>query len=219
MTPPRDAQETQERLPAPPPPEGFIAQPRFFTLPVGTELVRIFTTSHETGPLTFRPNGPRERFDHQPPAADGKAYDHPERRVYYAAMTLECCLVEVFTKKLIEVKGRFVAMPRVVRPIQLLDIRGRAAMLAGTQDSLAGVPRRSESQVWARYFYETPHIYSSVDGVAYRNAHNGELAFVLFERSEDALTCTDDDVIPLGHELLAAEIQEAAILNGLIHCP
>lgn len=210
-------QHTEEqRLPPPPSIEELVADPQHAVIEAQTNLVRIFTTAFETGPLTFRKFGPMERFDHHLANAEGKAYDNPDRRIYYASFELEDCLVEVFPKRFVERRGRFVAYPRTLRNVTLLDLRKHAAMRAGTQNSIAGVPKRAESQIWARYFHEYPDFFGYVDGLIYENAHNGGVAVALFERAEGALECPEQRVIALDHPGLDAPIRDAAIKNSLI---
>lgn len=85
-------------IPLPPPSRP--PDPLFQDFPVGTSLVRLFLpTPHGAGPLTFRAFGPLRHFDHHEGTPRGRgrqAAVSPDRRVYYAAPTLSCCIAEVF---------------------------------------------------------------------------------------------------------------------------
>lgn len=137
------------------------------------------------------------------------------RGVYYCGLTLACCLVELFgDTRLIEPDDRRVAIVHPTRQFQLLDLRGSGAMAAGSVAALAKVADRSVSQAWARYFYESPAAYGSIDGIHFLNAHNDEDAFVLFERAEGALTLIDERRLDAAS--LRPAILQAAAANGLI---
>lgn len=69
---------------------------------------------------------------------------------------------------------------------------------------------------WSHYFYDSPHIYTCVDGIIYPNAHNGEESLALYERAKDGLYCSPGDVMPLSHRLLRADIRRIAQENGLV---
>ncbi len=180
------------------PPPGHAIAPIHQELPAGSLLVRIFDpTRYGAQPLSFRHHGPLMRFDHHvgiPP--DGSPHDDPERGVYYAAWSgadtvqaLASCLVETFGDTLlVEMGEKHVAVPTLTRDVRLLDLRGSGAMRAGTVAAIAKCEHR-HSQPWSRYFYETTAAYGAVDGVSYLNAHNDGLAVLLYERSEDALSC------------------------------
>jgi hypothetical protein len=93
--------------------------------------VRLYdpTSRYHPGPRTFRRNGPRLRFDHHRAAPDGSPTNDPKRGVYYAALTISCALVEVFGDGgVIERVQWRLALSRLRDPLQLVDLRGAAAM-------------------------------------------------------------------------------------------
>ncbi len=201
-----------------PPPRSPV-KPTIFTLPSGRYIVRVFDPSrHNTTELSFRSFGPLARFDHHrnDPLAPKPSSDR-SRSIYYAAFTLSCCVVEVFgDQRTIEVGSYCAASVKLVRDLKLLDLRGSAAMLNGTVVGLSSIPDRALTQEWSRYFYDSPDIYTYVDGIIYPNAHNGEESLALYERAKDGLYCSSRDVMPLSHKLLRADIRRIAQENGLV---
>jgi hypothetical protein len=53
----------------------------------------------------------------------------------------------------------------------------------------------------------------------YLNAHNDDVAICLYERSEDTLHCSPDDVIRLDDPGLCPAIQDFGLRAGLIVAP
>ena len=201
------------------PPPRVSVTPTIFTLPSGRYIVRVFDPSrHNTTELTFRSFGPLARFDHHRlDPLDPKPSEDTERSIYYAGFTLSCCVVEVFgDKRTIEVSSCCAASVKLVRDLKLLDLRGSAAMLNGSVVGLSSIPDRKLTQEWSHYFYDSPHIYTYVDGIIYPNAHNGEESLALYERAKDGLYCSPGDVMPLSHRLLRADIRRIAQENGLV---
>ncbi len=181
-------------------------------------MVRLFDPSRHAATATgFRSYGPLLRFDHHRGREDGEPGDDVERGTYYAAMTLSGCLVEVFGDTgVVDLGSHQVASPILRRDLCLLDLRRSGAMRAGTKAAIAKVPDRSLSQAWSRHFYETPEVYSDLDGVIYLNAHNDEDAIALYERASDALECPPERVMRLDDEALRAAVLEAADDNDLV---
>ena len=201
-----------------PPPPSRPPDPIYYTLPSGSYLLRIFNpaTRHNVQALTFRHNGPRNRFDHQKSTLIGKPDDDPERGIYYTGFSLSCCLVEYFGDSgVIEIKDERVARVQLKRDLQLLDLRGSGSLRAGSVAALAKVADRNLSQSWSRYFYEQTNLYGILDGICYSNAHNDEAAIALYERSQNALYCPDTQILPLNHPSLRPAIQQAALRNNL----
>jgi hypothetical protein len=89
--------------------------------------------------------------------------------------------------------------------LRLLDLRGDGALRCGPVAALTAVPDRPLSQQWARWFYEHPNEFGSVDGIAYANAHNQDVAYALFERCEQAIEVTAD--LPLSDPLLRPQVR------------
>lgn len=92
---------------------------------------------------------------------------------------------------------KHVASPIITRELQLLDLRGRGAMRAGSVAALSQNADYGLSQSWSRYFYQHPAVYTSIDGILYANAHNGGDAVALYERAAGALACSEDFVMRL----------------------
>ena len=178
--------------------------------------MRIFDPArHRMQALTFVGNGPRNRFDHHRLPSSGLTWDDPDRAIYYAAKTLSCCVAEIFgDTRLIDRPHLRVAMPVVTRALRLLDLRGTAAMGAGTIAALSGEGDRALTQAWSRYFYEEPSRIRC-DGLVYRGAHNAEAAHALFERAKDGLKCCSADVIDLDDPLLRPELLHIAYRHGM----
>ena len=148
------------------------------------------------------------RFDH---------HDGAERRgIYYAAPSLESCVVEVFGDLgVVEFGTCRVARATLQRELVLLDLRRRGAMRAGTVAAVASGDH-GRSQEWSRYFYEQRDIYESLDGLLYANAHNGADAVALYERAEDALVCPPENDWPLDDPVVETELRWIAHANNLI---
>lgn len=202
----------------PPPPRVAVKAVRF-EIPAESYIVRVFDpTRYDTQALTFRYFGPLARYDHHHlDESASKTSVDKERGIYYAAFTLSSCLVEVFGDyRLIEVKEYAVASVKIVRDLQLLDLRGSAAMLNGSVAGLSSIPNRRLTQQWSRYFYEQSEIYGNIDGLIYSNAHNGEDALALYERARNGLSCGEEEVMRLDNRLLRGNIRAIAANNGLI---
>jgi hypothetical protein len=79
------------------PPPSKSPSPLYRTLTAGSALLRIFDPSrYGTQALTFRYYGPINRFDHHRIPSEGERAEDPGRGIYYAGLTLSCCLVEYF---------------------------------------------------------------------------------------------------------------------------
>jgi hypothetical protein len=183
-------------------------------------MVRMFDPGrHGATATTFRYYGPLKRFDHHR-AKDSRAVDDAERGIYYCALDLDGCIVEIFGDAgIVEFDNWHVAVPRVNRPLRLLDLRNEGAMSAGSVAALSKIAGYSTSQEWSRYFYEHDAIYARVDGIIYFNAHNDGVALALYERAQDSLECPDDFVIRLDDRALRSEVLLIAEKNGLIVTP
>ena len=189
----------------------------YCTLASGRFLLRIFDpTSYGTQSLTFRTFGPINRFDHQQTSPNGNRTQDLERGIYYAGLTLSCCLVECFGDTgVIELKDQQICRIQLTRDLTLLDLKDNGAMRAGSVAALAKVADRSLSQAWSRYFYEQASLYGQIDGISFRNAHNDEEAIALYERAQSALFCPDTQIMRLDHPSLRPAIQQAALDNHL----
>jgi hypothetical protein len=199
----------------PPPPKS--PNPLHCTLASGSVLLRIFDpTSHGTQALTFRYFGPINRFDHQRIPFQSDCAQDLERGIYYAGLTLSCCLAECFGDSgVIELKDQKICRVELTRDLVLLDLKGNGAMRAGSVAALAKVVDRKLSQGWSRYFYEQTSLYGQIDGISFRNAHNDEEAIALHERAQSALLCPDNQILRLDHPSLRPAIQQAALKNHL----
>ena len=181
-------------------------------------MVRLFDPSRHVASATgFRSHGPLLRFDHHRRREDGKPADDAERGIYYAAMNLSGCLVEVFGDTgVVDLGNHHVASPILRREVRLLDLRRHGAMRAGTQAAIAKASDRGLSRAWSRHLYENTEIYGEVDGLIYLNAHNDEEAIALYERASDALECPPERVTRLDDQALRTAVLEAADDNNLV---
>ncbi len=199
------------------PPPSKPPNPLYCTLSSGSFLLRIFDpTSHNTQALTFRHFGPINRFDHQRISSQGGHTQDPERGIYYAGLTLSCCLVECFGDSgVIELKDQKICRVELTRDLTLLDLKDNGAMRAGSVAALAKVANRHLSQEWSCYFYKQTRLYGQIDGISFRNAHNDEEASALYERAQSALICPENQILRLDHASLRPAIQQAALDNHL----
>lgn len=203
------------------PPPSKPPSPLYRTLASNSTLLRIFDpTRYGTQAFTFRYYGPINRFDHQRLPPTGNRAQDPERGIYYAGLTLSCCLVEYFGDAgVIELKDQQICQVQLTRDLTLLDLRANGAMRAGSVAALAKIADRDLSQEWSRYFYEQTDQYGEIDGISYLNAHNDEEAIALYERAQSGLVCTDTQILPLAHPSLRPGIQQAALANHLDFSP
>ncbi len=226
LTSPEPSGRTSVVVVNPPPPDpDRRVSPRFCAVPSGASLVRLFdpTSQYRQTALSFRFHGPLRRFDHhRRNIATGAPTDDPARGIWYGGWStdgsngLTSCLVEIFGDTgIVEFAHWHVATPVVRRTLRLLDLRGKAAMNAGTVAAIAACDH-TLAQPWSRYFYETPAMYPEIDGVLYPNAHNHAVALALYERAGDDLICPPDRIIPLNHPDLRPTILRIMLDNSLI---
>ncbi len=202
------------RIPLPPPARN--PDPVHLTLAENSQLIRIYNpNSHGATPLTFRSNGPGARFDHHKASADSPSID-PERGITYAAFNLSGCIVEVFGDlQVIACEDWHVVRLTVGRKLKLIELRDNGAMRAETVSAIGSVVDRVITQMWSRYFYESAP-FQNADGLVFSNAHNGEPAIALYERSADALQCGAKDIMRLDSNLLRADLIEIAIKHNML---
>lgn len=201
------------------PPPAHTPEPLFHTLPVGTDLFRLYDpTRHSMTATSFRYFGPLLRFDHQQGASEAPGLD-TARGIYYGGFTLSCCIVEVFGDTgFIDCGKWHIAVPRLTREVTLLDLRGRGAMRAGSVAALSKVPDHTLSQIWSRWFYDQAE-YARPEGLLWYNAHNDENAFALYERAADALECPPTRTMRLDDTLLRPVLEQIAEANQLVLVP
>jgi hypothetical protein len=197
-----------------PPPTRNVS-PETIELKIDTELIRIFDpTRHNATAIGFRGFGPISRFDHH---RSNKPKPDSERRIIYVGLTLSCCLVEYFGDgDRIDVQNKQVAKIYLKQSLTLLNLRGSAAMAAGTVSAVSGTTLRKISQAWGRYFYENPQLYGKVDGLIFSGAHNAEDAIALYERAESKLALTKVKVMELAHPELKTAIFKIAARHSLL---
>ena len=197
-------------VPLLPPPSREIA-PQYYVIPAGTVLKRIFDpTSYGSCASGFRYNGPRSRFDHHS-RVDGKPADDPNRGIIYAGYTLSCCLVEIFgDEDLITIGQHELATIKLNRSIELLDLRGSGCWNAGLNTTIANNDRRTLTQEWSKYFYETPEKYGNIEGIIFSSAKNGEDALAFYERAKIQITSANISTQSLKDKNLRKEIHLAA---------
>jgi RES domain len=200
----------------PPPDSRRRISPTHLTLGAGTDLFRIYDPAAPNGPrdgATFRWRGPYARFDHH------RGTGRRERRgIWYGGLTLSCAVVEAFDIGLVEPGTKRLARARATRDLLLLDLRGRAAMRAGTVAAISAGDH-SLSQPWSRYFWEHPEIYGELDGLLYPSAHNGEPAVALYERSRARIEVPRGRDAPLSDLAVLAEVRRVAVDHGLVMLP
>jgi hypothetical protein len=122
--------------------------------------------------------------------------------------------VESFADSCIDLGEHCVARIDVFRPLKLLDLVDEA-MAAGTIAAIAATEQHFRAQEWSRHFYEE-EVYGSLDGIAYRGAHNGEECFALYERAADGLRSGPNDSIRLDAPELHAVLLDIARRHRLV---
>ena len=188
-------------------------EPKIALLTPATLVWRIYRSA---GAYPYRWNelrhfGPvASRFDHHLEAADGKPYKQ-ERGVLYAAPDMLTCLAEAFQAGRHidrDADAPWVAAFHLAAPVQLLDLSGRFATLAGCHQGIHSSPFRRRTRAWARAFHAT---WPQIQGLFYRSKMAVDLpAYVLFERAAKALPPTPLVDLPLTVRLLATPIDAMA---------
>lgn len=197
----------------PPPPLRNI-NPQTVTLAPNTKVRRIYDpTKYNATATGFRSYGPVSRFDHhssEDPREDLK------RRIIYAGFTLSCCIAEYFGDgEIINVENVKLAIIYLDKELNLLDLRGKAAMAAGTVTAISGITQRQIAQSWGKYFYEHIELYGKVDGLLFSGAHNGENAIALYERAESIIHSSKVKTIDMASDTLRSTIIHIAEEQGL----
>jgi len=204
------------RVALPPPDPRRRIRPIHHSLSEGTDLFRIYDPGAPHGPRdgrAFRWHGPYARFDHH------RSSGGRERRgIWYAGLSLSCAVVEAFDVGVVEAGTKHLARLRATRELLLLDLRGRAAMRAGTVAAISA-GNHSLSQPWSRYFWEHPEIYAELDGLLYSSAHNGEPAVALYERARDGLELPRGQDAALSDSVILAAVRRAALDHALLVLP
>jgi hypothetical protein len=198
----------------PPPDPRRHLDPRHLTLPAGSDLFRIYDPAapHHPGPLTFRAVGPFARFDHH----EGTGADEP-RAIWYGGLTLACAVVESFQSGVVDPGTKRLARVSTTRELDLLDLRGRAAMLAGTVAAISAGDH-DLSQAWSRFFYGDPNgVYGRIDGLHYVSAHNGDRAVALY--AVNGLEVPPSRDAPLTDPVVLAAVRRIAHDHALLVVP
>ena len=195
-----------------PPPQRNV-NPQIHILPANTKLRRIFDPTRFNATATgFRSYGPVSRFDHH---SSNEPSEDPGRRIIYAGFSLSCCIAEYFGDgEIINLENIKLVIIYLSRELKLLDLRGKAAMAAGTVTAISAITQREITQAWGRYFYEHIELYDRVDGLIFSGAHNGEDAIALYERVEETINSSKVKVIDLGSETLKSTILRIADEHG-----
>jgi hypothetical protein len=191
-------------------------------LAAGKRIARLYdpTSRHRPGPRSFRHNGPRLRFDHHRAASDGSPANDPKRGVYYAALTISCALVEVFGDGGVIERAQWrLALLTLRNSLQLVDLRGAAAMRAGAVAAIGALESRGLTQAWSRYIYDNTAIYDNVHGLIYSGAHNGEDAIVLYERAIPVIRSAGQQVKRLSNPSLELELLCVAADHSMVLAP
>lgn len=204
------------RVALPPPDARRRISPRHHTLVAGTDLFRIYDPAAPHGPRdgkAFRWHGPYARFDHH------RGTGGRERRgIWCGGLTLSCAVVEAFDIGVVDLGTKRLVRTRAARDLLLLDLRGRAAMRAGTVAAISASDH-SLSRPWSRYFWEHPEIYGELDGLFYLSAHNGQPAVALYERARDGLEVPRGHDAPLTDPAVLAAVRRGALAHGLVVLP
>jgi RES domain len=203
-------------IPGPPPDPRRRLNPVQRTLPAGTDLFRIYDPADPHWPRTalqFRYLGPLARFDHH------RGTGTRERRgIWYAGLDLSCAVVEAFDIGIVDPGTKRLARVRTTRELLLLDLRGRAAMRAGTVAAISAADH-SRSQPWSRFWWEHPDLFGELDGLYYASAHNGRPAVALYERARDGLELPPGQEAPLTDPVVLAEVRRIALDHTLLVLP
>ncbi|MEN9517470.1 MAG: hypothetical protein RLZZ381_58 [Cyanobacteriota bacterium] len=196
-----------------PPPQRNV-NPQTITLPANTKLRRIFDpTRFNATAIGFRSYGPVSRFDHH---SSNEPSEDSRRRIIYAGFSLSCCIVEYFGDgEIINLENIRLAIIYLNKELKLLDLRGKAAMAAGTVTAISAITQTKITQAWGRYFYEHIELYDRVDGLIFSGAHNGEDAIALYERAEAIISSSKVKKIDLKSETLRSTILKIADEHGL----
>jgi hypothetical protein len=197
----------------PPPPLRNI-NPQTIKLAVNTTLRRIYDPTRYNATATgFRSYGPVSRFDHH---SSEKPSEDPQRRIIYAGFTLSCCIAEYFGDgEIINVENIKLAIIYLDKELKLLDLRGAAAMAAGTVSAISGITQREITQAWGRYFYEHIELYGEIDGLIFSGAHNGEDTIALYERAESIIHLSKLKAMDMASDTLRKTVIHVADEQGL----
>ncbi|MDJ0901665.1 MAG: RES domain-containing protein [Xenococcus sp. MO_188.B8] len=197
-----------------PPPPLRNVNPQTVILTANTKLRRIFDpTRYNATAVGFRSYGPVSRFDHH----DNEVpKEDDQRRIIYAGFSLSCCIAEYFGDgEIINVANVKLAVIYLSKDLKLLDLRGKAAMAAGTVAAISGITQRKITQSWGKYFYEHPELYGEVDGLIFSGAHNGENVIALYERSESVIHSSKVKLLDMASDALRSPIFRIAKEQGL----
>lgn len=192
-----------------PPPQRNVNPVRYI-LPTNFAIRRIYDPTRYNATSTgFRSFGPVSRFDHH-------HCEDSQRGIIYAGFTLSCCIAEYFGDgEIINTKNIKLAIIYPNKELKLLDLRGQAAMAAGTLTAISSITQREITQAWGRYFYEHPQLYGKVDGLIFSGAHNGEDAIALYERAASVIQTSKVKTIDLDDDALRSTFLRIAAKLGL----
>lgn len=141
-------------------------------------------SSHTPDGVTFRHDGPLNRFDHHRDAVP-PMIDESGRRILYVGEDLATSASEVFGEAgIAAICPRYrVSIVAPIRPLALFDLARRGAALAiGALPALAdGSEARSLTQQWARGIFEDRPAGQDVCGVRYRTAYNFGYSLALWD--------------------------------------
>jgi hypothetical protein len=160
-------------------------EPGLITLPAGTALARVYSTSsgHQQAWNEFRSSGPLNfRWDHQPPGAASEPSEQ-RQQVYYAAANAVTCLAEAFqaTRRIDRVyQAPWLVVFKTRRPLLLLDLTGDFATRMGASIAIHS-GSRVRARAWTRDLYAA---FGDAEGIRYASvSHDGAPAFALNERA------------------------------------
>lgn len=186
------------------PPRSLLSPPKVHRVEVGQGLVRFFAPHR--GPWSgHRFFGPLDgmRFDHHPPPLRV----HSDFSVWYAATSLRGAVAETFARSgfVDRESATRLAVARVKKAIEVLDLVGAAARWIGATQEIAATADFDSTQEWARAFHTS---FPTLGGLRWRGRQSGSVCLLLTERcSMDALSAEE---MPLSGPLVWPRIARAA---------
>jgi hypothetical protein len=133
--------------------------------------------------------------------------EDPDRSVWYASLGLTGAVAEAFGGGFVDkVAGHAIVVVRVVSPLRLLDLLGKAPRRFGLTQEIASTTNYACTQRWARAFYDT---YEHLHGIRWRGRQSGSLCVVLTDRTPFTSLKRATD-LPLSHPAVWPRIARAA---------
>ena len=116
-------------------------------------------------------------------------------------------MAEAFGRGFIDKQaGHSIVVARVVSPLRLVDLLGKAPRRLGLTQEVASTTSYARTQRWARAFYDS---YEHLHGIRWRGRQSGSLCVVLTERAPFTSLQPSTD-LPLTHPAVWPRIVRAA---------